>query len=452
MGIAADFPTAFGKAQAAAGVVLPEEGSVFITVTDTDKPAATQLAARFHDLGFEVIATGGTAQAIERMGVPVTRINKLGEGSPHVVDLIRERRCDLVINTPTGSGARADGYEIRTAAVRHGDPLRDDDDRRHRGRPGDRRRPPGRRRGALAPGDPRRRRLGARGGGRASVMARAARARSAARRRSARSARNRASGGYRVFSLLDREGPEPRPGQFYMLAAAERLGRGGREALPAAGDLGRRDRRRGRRRPPRLPGRGHRPRHRPPLRAEPGEGVWVTGPLGNAFAEPREVSPGAAGAILVGGGIGVAPLALLRRRFSGRGVRCASCSASATRSTAAASSSSAALLPRSASPPRTATAATAATSPTCWRDARGRRRRIRRRLRLRPAGDAGGGARALRRARRRLRAGAGVADGLRLRRLLRLRRAEAGRRLHAPLRRRARCVAATGSRRRSSPR
>jgi carbamoyl-phosphate synthase large subunit len=107
MGIAADFPTAFGKAQAAAGVTLPEEGSVFITVTDTDKPAATQLAARFHDLGFEVIATGGTAQAIERMGVPVTRINKLGEGSPHVVDLIRELRCDLVINTPTGSGARA---------------------------------------------------------------------------------------------------------------------------------------------------------------------------------------------------------------------------------------------------------------------------------------------------------------------------------------------------------
>ncbi len=123
MGIAADFPTAFGKAQAAAGVVLPESGSVFITVTDSDKPAATQLAARFHDLGFEVIATGGTAQAISRMGVPVTKINKIGEGSPHVVDLIRQRRCDLVINTPTGSGARADGYEIRNAAVRQGIPC-----------------------------------------------------------------------------------------------------------------------------------------------------------------------------------------------------------------------------------------------------------------------------------------------------------------------------------------
>jgi carbamoyl-phosphate synthase large subunit len=119
MGIAADFPTAFGKAQAAAGVSLPTEGTVFITVTDTDKPAATQLAARFCDMGFRIIATRGTAQAISRMGVPVTAINKIGEGSPHVVDYIRGGEVGMVVNTPTGSGARADGYEIRTAAVRH---------------------------------------------------------------------------------------------------------------------------------------------------------------------------------------------------------------------------------------------------------------------------------------------------------------------------------------------
>jgi len=119
MGVASDFPTAFGKAQSAAGVSLPPEGTVFITVTDTDKPAATQLAARFHDLGLRIIATRGTAQAISRMGVPVQAINKIGEGSPHVVDYIRNRDVDLVINTPTGSGARSDGYEIRTAAVRH---------------------------------------------------------------------------------------------------------------------------------------------------------------------------------------------------------------------------------------------------------------------------------------------------------------------------------------------
>jgi carbamoyl-phosphate synthase large subunit len=123
MGIAADFPTAFGKAQAAAGVSLPQEGTIFISVTDSDKPAATQLATRFHDLGFKVIATAGTAQAISAMGVPVRKINKIGEGSPHVVDCIRSGEVDLVINTPTGSGARADGYEIRTAAVRHGIPC-----------------------------------------------------------------------------------------------------------------------------------------------------------------------------------------------------------------------------------------------------------------------------------------------------------------------------------------
>lgn len=123
IGIGPDFPTAFGKAQAAAGVALPEQGTVFISVTDTDKAAATQMASRFHDLGFSIVATGGTAQAISRMGIPVESINKIADGSPHVVDLIEGRACDLVINTPTGSGARADGYEIRQAAVTHGIPC-----------------------------------------------------------------------------------------------------------------------------------------------------------------------------------------------------------------------------------------------------------------------------------------------------------------------------------------
>ena len=73
MGIADDYPTAFGKAQAAAGARLPTSGTVFISVTDGDKPAATQLAASLHDLGFRILATGGTAQAVRRMGVPVER-------------------------------------------------------------------------------------------------------------------------------------------------------------------------------------------------------------------------------------------------------------------------------------------------------------------------------------------------------------------------------------------
>jgi carbamoyl-phosphate synthase large subunit len=123
MGIARDYPAAFGKAQAAAGAELPSAGRVFISVTDGDKPAATQIAAAFHDMGFSVLATGGTSQAIRRMGVPVERIGKLSEGSPNVVERIEAGEVDLVINTPTGSGARADGYEIRRAAVRRGIPC-----------------------------------------------------------------------------------------------------------------------------------------------------------------------------------------------------------------------------------------------------------------------------------------------------------------------------------------
>jgi carbamoyl-phosphate synthase large subunit len=123
MGVASDYPAAFGKAQAAAGAELPGSGTVFISVTDGDKPAATQIAAAFHDMGFRVLATGGTATAIRRMGVPVERIRKLSEGSPNVVERIEAGEVDLVVNTPTGSGARADGWEIRRAAVGRGIPC-----------------------------------------------------------------------------------------------------------------------------------------------------------------------------------------------------------------------------------------------------------------------------------------------------------------------------------------
>ena len=123
MGIAADFPTAFFKAQAAAGARLPSSGTVFLTVTDSDKAGAVGIAAQLHDLGFQIVATRGTASAISRMGIPVERLNKLGEGSPHVVDWIEHGDVDLVINTPTGTGARTDGYEIRRAAVARGIPC-----------------------------------------------------------------------------------------------------------------------------------------------------------------------------------------------------------------------------------------------------------------------------------------------------------------------------------------
>jgi NAD(P)H-flavin reductase len=127
---------------------------------------------------------------------------------------------------------------------------------------------------------------------------------------------NRASGGYRVFSLRDEQGPAPDPGQFYMLAAERHWEeRGGRPFLPRALSVadavdGRLDFL--------LEAVG--PGTERLCGLEVGEGVWVNGPLGNAFSEPRELSPGAPGAILVGGGIGIAPLALLRRRLAARGV------------------------------------------------------------------------------------------------------------------------------------
>jgi carbamoyl-phosphate synthase large subunit len=123
MGIARDFPTAFAKAQAAAGSPLPNAGTAFITVTDSDKPGVFAVAQILHDNGFRILATGGTAEAIARMGVPVKTINKIGEGSPHVVDWIERGEVNLIVNTPTGSGARSDGWEIRRSAIAHGIPC-----------------------------------------------------------------------------------------------------------------------------------------------------------------------------------------------------------------------------------------------------------------------------------------------------------------------------------------
>jgi carbamoyl-phosphate synthase large subunit len=124
MGIARDFPTAFAKAQAAAGAGLPASGTVFITVTDSDKPGAHAMAVLFSDLGFRIVATQGTARAIRGIGVPVAEVlRKIGEGSPNVVDWIERGDVDMVVNTPTGSGARTDGWEIRRAAVARGIPC-----------------------------------------------------------------------------------------------------------------------------------------------------------------------------------------------------------------------------------------------------------------------------------------------------------------------------------------
>ena len=119
MASAADFPTAFAKAERAAGRPLPEGGTAFLSVRDADKGAAVDLGRRLAGLGFALCATGGTARALAAAGLAVTHVRKVaeeGEG-PTVVDLVRRRRCELVLNTPAGRGARSDGYLIREAAL-----------------------------------------------------------------------------------------------------------------------------------------------------------------------------------------------------------------------------------------------------------------------------------------------------------------------------------------------
>jgi carbamoyl-phosphate synthase large subunit len=119
MASAADLPTAFAKAERAAGRRLPTSGTVFLSVRDADKPALVPVAAALAGLGFRLVATAGTAATLEAAGLGVERVRKMIEngGGATVVDLVRRGRCDLVINTPQGYGARADGYLIREAAL-----------------------------------------------------------------------------------------------------------------------------------------------------------------------------------------------------------------------------------------------------------------------------------------------------------------------------------------------
>jgi carbamoyl-phosphate synthase large subunit len=120
MATSSDLPTAFAKAERAAGRPLPTAGVAFLSVRDGDKPSIAPIAAALAGLGFELVATTGTARTLRAAGLEVDEVGKVAdaeEGEPTVVDLIRERRCDLVVNTPQGSGARADGYLIREAAL-----------------------------------------------------------------------------------------------------------------------------------------------------------------------------------------------------------------------------------------------------------------------------------------------------------------------------------------------
>jgi carbamoyl-phosphate synthase large subunit len=117
MGLDADFPRSFAKSQEAAGMLLPTSGSVFVSVRDEDKPQIVPMARSLRQLGFTLVATRSTADFLTRHGLETSRVAKVGEGKPDVVDLMKQRTLSLVINTPSGKRSRADGYAIRRTAL-----------------------------------------------------------------------------------------------------------------------------------------------------------------------------------------------------------------------------------------------------------------------------------------------------------------------------------------------
>jgi carbamoyl-phosphate synthase large subunit len=117
MGVADNFGEAFAKAQLAAGQKLPTQGCVFVSVTDHDKPHVAEVARKFVDMGFKLVATAGTADVIEEAGMACDRVYKVKEGRPNVVDLIKGDRIQLIVNTPQGPDPFFDEKAIRRAAV-----------------------------------------------------------------------------------------------------------------------------------------------------------------------------------------------------------------------------------------------------------------------------------------------------------------------------------------------
>jgi carbamoyl-phosphate synthase large subunit len=123
MGLADSFGMAFAKAQAATGGGLPLEGSVFVTVNDRDKPTVTPIVRRFHEMGFRIFATEGTAKYMRARGIPAERVLKVYEGRPNAADLIVSGEVQLLINTPLGKLTQRDDYIIRRTALQHAVPY-----------------------------------------------------------------------------------------------------------------------------------------------------------------------------------------------------------------------------------------------------------------------------------------------------------------------------------------
>jgi carbamoyl-phosphate synthase large subunit len=123
MGLDADRGIAYAKSQMAAGCPLPLSGKVFVSVSDAHKKKIVEVARQFAELGFELVATGGTAATLTKAGLQVERIHKLQEGRPNAIDLLKNKELQLVINTPSGATPRADEIKIRTTAVYTGTPI-----------------------------------------------------------------------------------------------------------------------------------------------------------------------------------------------------------------------------------------------------------------------------------------------------------------------------------------
>ena len=119
MGSSASFGQAFAKAMLSAGQRLPRDGAIFLSVTDRDKLALLPIARGFAELGFSLLATSGTAEYLREHGVEAERVLKVAEGRPNVVDRIKSREIDLVINTPLGRDSHADEGSIRKASTRY---------------------------------------------------------------------------------------------------------------------------------------------------------------------------------------------------------------------------------------------------------------------------------------------------------------------------------------------
>jgi carbamoyl-phosphate synthase large subunit len=123
MGIDKDFGLAYAKAQAASSNKIPTYGKIFISVKDKDKPHTVEIAKRLSEMGFQLIATRGTKQYLEDSGINVDLINKVMEGRPHVVDMIKNREVNFIINTVTGAQAQKDSLSIRRSALQHNIPY-----------------------------------------------------------------------------------------------------------------------------------------------------------------------------------------------------------------------------------------------------------------------------------------------------------------------------------------